>query len=132
MVDLFLLVSSNFLCFFLSDFLAFFQKKSQLKMSFATMHVNKMCGKHEKKDKCAVCNGFKVNWSCNYDEIYELYLGHLRHLQVYQGTQSGHKELYRKFIRRCQSQGFFENSTKFFLWTIAYDAIGCLFFSRVM
>ena len=45
-------------------------------MSFATMHVNEMCDKHKKEDKCAVCNGFKVNWVYNYDKIYELYLGH--------------------------------------------------------
>ena len=101
-------------------------------MSFATMHVKEMCDKHKKEDKCAVCNGFKVNWPYNYDKIYKLYLGHCRHLQVYQGTQYGQKEPYRKFIRRCQSQGLFENSATFFLWTVAYDAIGCLFFSRVM
>ena len=101
-------------------------------MSFATKHVKEMCDKHKKEDKCAVCNGFKVNWPYNYDEIYKLYLGHCRHLQVYQGNKYGQKEPYRKLIRRCQSQGFFENSAKFFLWAVAYDAIGCLFFSRVM
>ena len=51
---------------------------------------------------------------------------------MYQGNKYGQKEPYRKLIRRCQSQGFFENSAKFFLWAVAYDAIGCLFFSRVM
>lgn len=101
-------------------------------MPFVTtrMHVNELCEKHKKEDKCAVCDGFKENWLYTYDEIHQLYLGHLRHLYVFQYSQYGKKETCAFFATKCQAQGFFESKAKFMLWTISYNAVGVLVFSR--
>ena len=92
-------------------------------MAFATAQINtilqkkmklnsrEMIRKHDDEDKCCFCHGYIENWPYNYDEVWQYYLGHLRHSFVYihllEGTDL---EKHSDFMRRCHQYGLFEKS----------------------
>ena len=97
------------------------------------MHLNicKACAKHDNEDKCAFCNGFNENWAYTYDEIWKYYLGHLRHLYVYEYMRDGKIEPYKNFVRRNQYNGLFSKNAISLLSKISVNNKGSLVFSRI-
>lgn len=94
------------------------------------LNAYESCTKHDKDDECAVCKGFQENWVFNYEETYKYYLGHLRHLDVYNYCENGKIEPYKNFVRCCQYNGLFGKEAQTLLWKILRDNNGFLIFTR--
>ena len=96
------------------------------------LNSREMIRKHDDEDKCCFCHGYIENWPYNYDEVWQYYLGHLRHLFVYMHLLEGTDlEKYSDFMRRCHQYGVFEKSASRSLWKISVNTHGWFVFTRI-
>ena len=76
--------------------------------------------KHNEDDTCPLCHGFIENFVYNYEEMYKMYNGHLKHLFVHDYHRNGRKDMteYNNFVKFAQNTGFFGPFAQSHLWRI--------------
>ena len=85
------------------------------------LNIYEIISKHDREDTCSICHGFYEVWTYNYEEIYKRYVGHLRHLHVYDYLRDDKRESYKNFVLHCQYNGLFEKNAQTLLWKISVD-----------